>query len=74
MQDTVAKYAKVLSQVLKVDVEIVDEDLNRIIYGMFADRINKSMEEEGYVYKDVIKTGEKRIIKNPANIKFAKMS
>lgn len=66
MQDTAAKYAKVLSQVLRVDVEIVDADLNRIAgTGMFTGRINKSMKDEGYVYKEVIRTGEKRIIKNP---------
>ena len=66
MQDTAAKYANVLSQALRVDVEIVDEDLNRIAgTGMFVGRINKNIEQEGYVYKDVIKTGEKRIIKEP---------
>ena len=47
-------------------MEIVDEDLNRIAgTGMFVGRINKNIEQEGYVYKDVIKTGEKRIIKEP---------
>jgi len=66
MQDTVAKYANVLSQILKVDVEIVDENLNRIAgTGMFAGRINKNIEHEGYVYKDVIKTGKRKILKEP---------
>lgn len=66
MQDTVMKYARVVSQVLKVDVEIVDSDLNRIAgTGKFSSKINTSMESEGYVYKDVIRTGETRIIKEP---------
>ncbi len=66
MQDTVMKYARVLSQVLKTDVEVVDSDLNRIAgTGRFADKINTCMESEGYVYKDVIRTGETRIIEEP---------
>lgn len=71
MQDTVAKYANVLSQILKVDVEIVDENLDRIAgTGMFAGRINKNIEHEGYVYKEVIKTGKRKIIKEPGRHKI----
>lgn len=66
MQSTVMKYAQVLSNILKVDVEIVDNRLNRIAgTGMFNTRININMSEEGYVYRTVIQTGEKKIIKNP---------
>ncbi|WP_459195873.1 sigma-54 interaction domain-containing protein [Wukongibacter baidiensis] len=67
MQETISKYAIVLSQVLKVDVEIVDDKLNRIAgTGMFKERINMNMSSEGYVIKKVIETGEKKIIQNPS--------
>ncbi len=66
IQDFVIKYANVLSNVLDVDVEIVDSRLNRIAgTGMFQNKINENMLAEGYVYKHVIETGTQQIIKNP---------
>ncbi|APQ98084.1 sigma-54 interaction domain-containing protein [Clostridium botulinum] len=66
IQDTVAKYANIISSVIKVDVEIVDKNLCRITgTGIYKDAINKDISKEGYVYDYVIKTGEKQIIKNP---------
>ncbi|CBZ04783.1 putative sigma54-dependent transcriptional regulator [Clostridium botulinum H04402 065] len=66
IQDTVAKYANIISSVIKVDVEIVDKNLYRIAgTGIYKDAINKDISKEGYVYDYVIKTGEKQIIKNP---------
>lgn len=73
MQNTVEKYAKVLSQVLGVDVEIVDDNFERIAgTGMFSGRINKNMENEGYVYKDVMKTGKQQIISEPGKHEICK--
>ncbi|APR00353.1 sigma 54-interacting transcriptional regulator [Clostridium botulinum] len=66
IQDTVVKYANIISSVIKVDVEIVDKNLCRIAgTGIYKDAINKDISKEGYVYDYVIKTGEKQIIKNP---------
>lgn len=66
MQETVIKYAEVLSKVLRVDVEIVDKDLYRIAgTGMYAQNINEYMGEEGYVYREVMKTGKDHIIMEP---------
>lgn len=66
MQDTVIKYAEVLSQVLRVDVEIVDDELYRVAgTGMFKKRINKNMGKEGHVYKEVMKTGKEQIVMEP---------
>lgn len=66
MQETVIKYAEVLSKVLRVDVEIVDKDLFRIAgTGMFAQSINQYMGKEGYVYSEVMKTGKDHIIMEP---------
>lgn len=66
MQTTVIKYAEVLSQVLRVDVEIVDSNLVRIAgTGMFENRLNEYMEEEGFVYKEVMRSGTRHIVMDP---------
>lgn len=66
IQPSIMKYAGILSKVLKVEVEIVDSDLVRVAgTGKFKSVINRNMENEGYVYKSAIETGEPRIIKEP---------
>lgn len=66
IQDTVNKYASVISQILKVDVEIMDSNLKRIAgTGRYKEMVNQSMSEEGHIYKIVIKTGVMKIIDNP---------
>lgn len=66
IQDTVTKYANVISNIIKTDVEIVDKNLYRIAgTGIYKNEINKDMSKEGFIYSHVIKTGEKQIIKNP---------
>ena len=52
IQDSVIRYAKVISNILKIDVEIVDKSLNRIaVTGIFEDRINENIKRSGFVYK-----------------------
>lgn len=66
IQETVIKYAKVLSQVTGINVEVVDNKLFRIAgTGIFENKINRDMSEEGYVYNHVIRTGERSIVYNP---------
>ncbi|WP_454053027.1 sigma-54 interaction domain-containing protein [Clostridium sp. Marseille-Q7071] len=73
IQDTVAKYANIISNVIKVDVEIVDKNLCRVAgTGIYKNEVNKDISKEGYVYDHVIKTGEKQIIKNPGQHSFCK--
>lgn len=73
VQDEVIKYAKVLSNVLEMDVEIVDIKLNRIAgTGIFKSKINENILAEGYVYKNVIETGKQQIIKNPGRHSLCK--
>ncbi|WP_353094745.1 sigma 54-interacting transcriptional regulator [Tissierella praeacuta] len=73
MQETVIKYAEVLSKVLRVDVEIVDKHLLRIAgTGMFADNINEYISEEGYVYNQVMKTGKYQMIMDPGKHSICK--
>lgn len=66
IQNTAIQCADILSQVLGVDVEIVDSTLVRIAgTGKYRDGINKSLENEGHVYKRILKTGENHIITEP---------
>lgn len=62
------KYAEVLSKILRVDVEIVDNNLVRIAgTGMYFKGINENMGEEGYVYREVIRTGKEQIVMEPGS-------
>ena len=66
IQDTVMKYADIVSQIADIDVEVVDDRLFRVAgTGMFRDKINRDMSEEGYVYRHVLGTGETQIIYEP---------
>lgn len=68
IQDTVIKYANVISQVINVDVEMVDKNLVRIAgTGMYEDKINEDLTREGMVYSHVLRTGEQHVIENPGN-------
>jgi len=65
----VKKYANVISSVMKVDVEIVDQDLIRIAgTGIFSKKIG--VKATGCVYKDVLKTGKSHIINEPGKDKL----
>ena len=66
IQDTVAKYADIISQMAQVDVEVVDDRLFRVAgTGMFRGKVNVDMSEEGYVYRHVLKTGKTMLIHDP---------
>ncbi len=68
MQETVMKYAEVLSKILRVDVEIVDSNLVRIAgTGMYFNSINENMGEEGHVYREVIRSGKEQIVMEPGS-------
>lgn len=66
IQDTVSKYADIISQISGVDVEVVDSDLYRVAgTGIFRDKVNQHMAQEGHVYSLVLKTGERKIVYDP---------
>ncbi len=66
IQDTVSNYAKILSHIIKVDVEIVDSNLYRIAgTGYFSGKIDEDMSCEGFVYQTVLATGEPQLIREP---------
>ncbi|MCL1993807.1 MAG: sigma 54-interacting transcriptional regulator [Spirochaetes bacterium] len=66
VQDTVQKYANIMARVSGIDVEVADSDLCRVAgTGIFADRINQDMSNEGYVYRHVMNTGQTQLIEEP---------
>lgn len=66
IQATVIQYANIISNVIKVDVEIVDANLVRIAgTGIYQERINEDMSGEGFVYKEVLHTGQAQFIECP---------
>ncbi|MDQ0149430.1 sigma 54-interacting transcriptional regulator [Eubacterium multiforme] len=66
ISDVVNKYAILLSSILKLDVEIVDYNMQRIAgTGIYKNGIGENIESAGYVYKECINTGQAKIIENP---------
>lgn len=66
IQSSVIKYANIISQILQVEVEIVDENFIRVAgTGVFKNKINEDMSKEGHVYKKILKSGKEQIIYNP---------
>ncbi|WP_425489736.1 hypothetical protein [Clostridium aciditolerans] len=73
IQDTANKYVTVLSQILKVDVVIVDLNLIRVAGTVrYKEKNNLNMSDEGHIAKMVIETGEKKIISNPKENEICK--
>ena len=71
IQESVIRYAKVISNILGIDVEIVDNNLNRIAgTGIFTDKINVNMRKNGFVYKETLKNKKILIIENPGKNKL----
>lgn len=68
ISEVVNKYSELLSNILKLDVEIVDNNLERIAgTGIYKYGIGKNIESEGYVYKAALLSGKSQIIRNPGN-------
>lgn len=66
IQETVTKYAEIMSKVAQVEVEVVDRNLFRVAgTGIFEEHVNEDMSAEGHVYNHVINTRNTEIIYNP---------
>lgn len=71
IQETVMKYADIMSKIAQVEVEVVDENLFRVAgTGIFAPHVNENMAQEGYVYEHLLRTGTVEIIYNPGKEKL----
>lgn len=66
IQETVMKYADIMSEIAQIEVEVVDETLYRVAgTGIFRQHVNEDMAQEGYVYRHILRTGNEVIIYNP---------
>lgn len=66
IQETVVKYADIMSKIAQVEVEVVDQYLFRVAgTGIFKEHINEDMSSEGYVYRHVLRTGTVEVIYHP---------
>lgn len=66
IQSTVIKYANIIAQVIKVDVEIVDANLLRIAgTGAKNEHISESMAQQGHIYNEVLSSGQSLFIEKP---------
>lgn len=71
IQDTVSKYADIVSRIAQVDVEVVDNNLFRVAgTGIFRQKLNVDMSSEGHVYRQVLRTGKTQIIYEPRKEKL----
>ncbi len=67
MKEDVVKHVEIMSKILKVDVEVVDDQMN-LIAGKFNRYVHQNEDGStfiGKVYQAVIETAQKQIIHNP---------
>ena len=63
---TVQKYAKIISEIVNMDVEVVDANLIRVAgTGIFSEKINEDVSDQSTIYKHTIKIGEMQIVNDP---------
>lgn len=66
IQDTVILYANILSQILKMDVTIVDTSLRRVAgTGRMEKQVDTDISEEGHIFKQTLKTCQTQVIDSP---------
>lgn len=66
IQDDVINYANIISRISHVDVEVMDKSLHRVAgTGVFRNRINENMENESFIYRKVLRTGETLVVQDP---------
>lgn len=66
IKGVIKKYAELLSNLLRIDVEIVDNRLMRIAgTGIYEKKVGENIKDQGYVYKKSLDTGKTLVIENP---------
>lgn len=71
IQDAVVQYAKIMAEVVQVDVVIIDTDFFRIAgTGIFEHEINTYVGNTAFVFDYVMQNGKQMIIDNPGNHKL----
>ncbi|AOR22747.1 sigma-54-dependent Fis family transcriptional regulator [Clostridium taeniosporum] len=71
IKDIINKYSILLSNLLTIDVEIVDDKLVRVAAtGIYQEKIGENIRDQGYVYKKALDTGKTLVIENPGKDKL----
>lgn len=66
VKDYAQQIAEAIATVVKIDVEIADHNLMRIAgTGRHYRGVGQSMDREGYVYQEVLRTGHQFVIETP---------
>ena len=73
IKEYLQSYANDISNILKIDVEIVDENLNRIIgTGFYEEKVGVNIKKNGLVYSETLRTRKMQVIENPGKNKLCK--
>lgn len=71
IQDVAIQIAETISTILQVDVEIIDCNHMRVAgTGHFGKLLNRSNIKDGHAYSEVLKTGKRLLVNEPANSKY----
>lgn len=66
VKDYAQQIAEAIATVVKIDIEIADHNLIRIAgTGRYHKGVGQSMDRQGYVYQEVLRTGHQFIIETP---------
>jgi transcriptional regulator with PAS, ATPase and Fis domain len=66
VQEYAQQIAEAIATVLKIDVEIADNNLTRVAgTGVYRSSVGCSMNPEGYIYSEVLRLGREFVIENP---------
>lgn len=73
IREYLQSYANAISNILKIDVEIVDENLNRIIgTGFYEEKVGVNIKKNGLVYSETLRTRKMQVIENPGKNNLCK--
>ena len=73
IREYLQSYANAISNILKIDVEIVDENLNRITgTGIYEEKVGVNIKKNGLVYSETLRTRKMQVIENPGKNKLCK--
>ncbi|EHQ88452.1 sigma-54 interaction domain-containing protein [Desulfosporosinus youngiae] len=68
VKDYAQQIAEAIATVVKIDVEVADHNLMRIAgTGRYHKGVGLSMDRQGYVYQEVLRTGHQFVIETPGN-------
>ncbi|WP_088189410.1 sigma 54-interacting transcriptional regulator [Desulfosporosinus sp. FKA] len=66
VKDYAQQIAEAIATVVKIDIEIADKKLIRIAgTGRYHKGVGQSMDRQGYVYREVLRTGHQFVIETP---------